>query len=52
MKKFHSGKIETVEGEKTIYRVLLGPFSDKNKAKEVVKKITDSGRDAIITKGR
>ncbi len=52
MKKFHSGKIETIEGEKTIYRVLLGPFSDKNKAKEVVKKITDSGRDAIITKGR
>jgi cell division protein FtsN len=52
MKKFHSGKIETIEGEKTIYRALLGPFSDKNKAKEVVKKITDSGRDAIITKGR
>jgi len=52
MKKFHSGKIEAVEGEKTIYRVLLGPFSDKNKAKEMVKKITDSGRDAILTKGK
>lgn len=52
MKKFHSGKIETVEGDKTIYRVLLGPFSDRNKAKEMVKKITDSGSDAILTKGK
>ena len=52
MKKFYSGKIETVEGEKTIYRVLLGPFSNKNKAKEMAKKITDSGRDAILTKGK
>ncbi len=51
MKKFHSGKIETVEGEKTIYRVLIGPFSNKAKAKEVMKKITNTGQDAILTKG-
>lgn len=51
MKKFHSGKVETIEGEKTIYRALLGPFTDKNKAKAVMGKITASGQDAIITKG-
>lgn len=50
MKKFHSGKIETVEGEKTIYRALLGPLSNKTKARELAKKITSTGQDAIITK--
>ncbi|MBU6140846.1 MAG: SPOR domain-containing protein [Proteobacteria bacterium] len=51
MQKFNSGKIETIEAEKTIYRVLIGPFSTKAKAREVMKKITNSGQDAILTKG-
>jgi len=50
MQNFHSGKIEVVEGEKTIYRSLLGPFSNKIKAREMVKKITSTKQDAIIVK--
>lgn len=51
MKKFHSGKIETVDGERTMHRVLVGPFSNKNKAAAMMKKIKASGHDAIITRG-
>jgi cell division protein FtsN len=52
MSKFHKGKIETVEGEKTIYRVLIGPFSNKVQANEMVKKISDSGREAILVRSK
>lgn len=52
MQKFHAGKIETVEGEKTIYRVLLGPFSTRKQANELVKKITDSGHEAILVRNK
>ncbi len=52
MQKFHAGKIETVEGEKTIYRVLLGPFSARKQANELVKKITDSGHEAILVRNK
>lgn len=50
MKKFHSGKIVMIEGEKKIYRALLGPLPNKTKANELVKKITRSGQDAIVIK--
>jgi cell division protein FtsN len=52
MQKFHAGKVETVEGEKTIYRVLLGPFSARKQANELVKKITDSGHEAILVRNK
>lgn len=52
MKKFHSGKVETIEGEKTIYRVLLGPFSTRKSANALVKEITDSGHDAILVRNK
>ncbi len=50
MKKFHSGKVVEVEGDKTIYRALLGPLANKTKANELAKKITRSGHDAIVIK--
>lgn len=52
MKKFHSGRVEAVETDKTIYRVWIGPFSSRVKAKEMMKKITSTGQDAIVTKGK
>ena len=52
MEKFHKGMIETVEGEKTIYRTLLGPFSNKQQAVEMVKKIKSSGHDAIVVRNK
>lgn len=52
MHKFHKGKIETVEGEKPIYRVLLGPFTSKPKALTMVKKITDSGHEAVLMRNK
>jgi cell division protein FtsN len=52
MKKFHTGRIETVNGEKTYHRVWLGPFSNKSKANELVKKIKASGSSAILVKDR
>ncbi len=50
MQKFHKGKIETVEGEKTIHRVLIGPFVSREAANEMVKKINDSGHEAILVR--
>ncbi len=50
MQKFHRGKVETIEGEKIIYRVLLGPFSTKQQARKEVKHIKNSGYEAIIVK--
>lgn len=52
MKKFHSGKIEVVEGEKTVYRVLLGPFPNKAKATAMVSKITNTGHAAILVRSK
>lgn len=51
VKKFFKAEIEEAEvGDKTIYRVLLGPFKTDLKAKEVVRKVKASGHDAIIVK--
>lgn len=52
MQKFHKGKVETVEGDKTIYRVLLGPFANRKAANAKVKEITDSGHDAILVRNK
>lgn len=52
MKKFHSGRIETLYGEKTYHRVWLGPFSSKSKANALVKKIKASGSLAILVKDK
>ena len=53
MKKFHKGKIEEVEtSEKTMHRVLLGPFVNKNQARKLVTKIVNSGHEAILVKSK
>ena len=52
MQKFHSGKIETVAGNKTIYRVWLGPFDNRDDANNMVKNIATSGHEAILVKGK
>ena len=52
MKKFHKGKIQTVDGKKVVHRVILGPFSNKSQARKLVKKIKNSGHDAILIKTR
>ena len=52
MQKFHGGIVETVEGEKPIYRVLLGPFPNKKKANQLVAKITNSGHEAIVVRNK
>ncbi len=52
MKKFHKGQIEIVDGDKTIYRVLLGPFPNRAKANEMVKKIKTSGHEAILVRNK
>jgi cell division protein FtsN len=52
MQKFHKGKIETVNGEKTFYRTLLGPLASKEKANQLMKKIKDSGREAVLLRNK
>ena len=52
MSKFHKGYVETSEGEKTIYRVLLGPIANRAKANVIVSKIKASGQDAIVVRNR
>ncbi len=52
MEKFHKGSVVKVDGEKVIYRALLGPFATKAKAKMMVTKIKNSGHDAIIVRNR
>lgn len=53
MSAFHKGKVvETTAGDKTIYRVLLGPFTSKPKALALVKKITDSGHEAVLMRNK
>lgn len=48
MQKFYKGRVETVDGEKPIYRVILGPFKSKPKALALMKKIKASGSDAVL----
>lgn len=50
MKKFHSGKIQTVRGKKVVHRVILGPFTKKSSARNLVSKVKKSGHDAILIK--
>ena len=53
MKKFHNNGVveEAVNDEsKDIYRVLIGPFNSKAKARAVSSNIKASGRDAVIVK--
>ena len=52
MEKFHKGRVETVEGEKPVYRVILGPFASKPKALALVKKIKASGSDAVLMRSK
>ncbi len=52
MQKFHKGKVEEVEGAQTIYRVLLGPFANKQQARNLMNKIKNSGHDAIIVRNK
>lgn len=52
MKKFYKGQIEIVDGDKTIYRVLLGPFPNRAKANEMIKKIKTSGHEAILVRNK
>lgn len=47
-KFYHDGIVNTVGGSKKSYRALIGPFSDVSKAREIIKKIKNSGSDAII----
>ncbi len=51
MKKFHRGKVELVETQdRRIYRVLLGPFTNKNQARKLVANVLNSGHEAILVK--
>ncbi len=52
MSKFHKGLIEVKQQDKTLYRVLLGPLSSQNVAKNLVGKIKKSGHDAIIVRNK
>jgi cell division protein FtsN len=57
MEKFSTksakAKIEEAQsGEKTVYRVLIGPFANKQKAAAMVAKIKKSGHQAIIIKNK
>jgi cell division protein FtsN len=52
MQKFHKGKIELAEtSDRKMYRVLLGPFTNKIQARKMVNKIVNSGHEAILVKG-
>jgi cell division protein FtsN len=52
MSKFHKGFVETSNGEKTIYRVLLGPIAGRKKANLIVVNIKKTGQDAIVVRNR
>jgi cell division protein FtsN len=52
MQKFYKGKIELAEtADRKMYRVLLGPFTNKAQARKMVNKIVNSGHEAILVKG-
>lgn len=51
--KTSKAKIEEAQsGEKTVYRVLIGPFANKQKASAMVAKLKKSGHQAIIIKNK
>ncbi len=51
--KASSIKIEEAQSQnKTVYRVLIGPFANKQKANAVVSKLTKAGHQAIIVKNK
>lgn len=52
MEKFHKGHVETVKGKKTIYRVLLGPFSSKQDANALVAEIKEAGHEAVLMRNK
>ena len=52
MKKFHSGKVTVSEGENVVYRVWLGPIASRKQANSLIKKIKDSGSDAVLVRGK
>ncbi|MSP33387.1 MAG: SPOR domain-containing protein [Rickettsiales bacterium] len=43
---------EAQSGDKTVYRVLIGPFPSKQKATATIAKLTKSGHQAIIVKNK
>ena len=52
MQKFYKGKIELAEtSDRKMYRVLLGPFTNKIQARKMVNKVVNSGHEAILVKG-
>lgn len=52
MSKFHDGYVEKIKRQKTLYRVLLGPFSSKKTAKKLLSKVKKSGHDAVLRRNR
>ncbi|MBU6338966.1 MAG: SPOR domain-containing protein [Rickettsiales bacterium] len=51
VKKYAKSQIEeSTSGDKKIYRVLLGSFSNKAEALKVIKKLKASGHEAVIVK--
>ncbi len=51
VQKFAKVQIEeSANGDQKIYRVLLGPFSNKTKANQVIAKIKKAGHEAIIVR--
>ncbi len=51
VQKFAKVQIEeSANGDQKIYRVLLGPFSNKTKANQVISKIKKVGHEAIIVR--
>ncbi len=50
MSKFHKGIVDSSDGEKTIYRVLLGPIQGKKSANILIAKIKASGQDAVLVR--
>ena len=51
VQKFAKVQIEeSANGDQKIYRVLLGPFSNKTKANQLIAKIKKAGHEAIIVR--
>lgn len=51
MKEYSGGKIEEVQnGDRTVYRALIGPFTNKTEAKSIVREIQQNGQDAVLVK--
>ncbi len=50
--KFSKGMIEVNEGERKLYRALLGPFKTKASAQKVLKKVVSAGHEAVLKKNK